>query len=41
MEAVRPEGSGSSNSLGKLEIMWRTVLGEPGRLQTQQILGNV
>jgi hypothetical protein len=21
--------------------MWRTTLGEPGRLQTQQILGNV
>lgn len=30
-----------SNTLGKLEIMWRTTLGEPGRLQTQQILGNV
>lgn len=29
-----------SNTLGKLEIMWRTTLGEPGRLQTQQILGN-
>ena len=30
-----------SNTLGKLEILWRTVLGEAGRLQTQQILGNV
>ena len=30
-----------SNTLGKLEIMWRTTLGEAGRLQTQQILGNV
>ncbi|XP_031502860.1 uncharacterized protein LOC116265978 [Nymphaea colorata] len=26
--------------LGKLQITWRTNLGEPGRLQTQQILGN-
>lgn len=30
-----------SNILGKLQITWRTNLGEPGRLQTQQILGTV
>lgn len=30
-----------SNVLGKLQITWRSNLGEPGRLQTQQILGNV
>lgn len=30
-----------SNGLGKLQITWRTNLGEPGRLQTQQILGTV
>ncbi|XP_058078040.1 uncharacterized protein LOC131226268 isoform X2 [Magnolia sinica] len=29
-----------SNALGKLQITWRTNLGEPGRLQTQQILGS-
>ncbi|KAK1420092.1 hypothetical protein QVD17_21417 [Tagetes erecta] len=29
-----------SNVLGKLQITWRTNLGEPGRLQTQQIIGN-
>ncbi|XAR59145.1 hypothetical protein NMG60_11014811 [Bertholletia excelsa] len=34
---VKVEGS---NILGKLQITWRTNLGEPGRLQTQQILGN-
>ncbi|KAF6141451.1 hypothetical protein GIB67_021267 [Kingdonia uniflora] len=28
------------NILGKLQITWRTNLGEPGRLQTQQILGS-
>ncbi|KAI9197773.1 hypothetical protein LWI28_004257 [Acer negundo] len=28
-----------SNILGKFQITWRTNLGEPGRLQTQQILG--
>ncbi|KAI4296706.1 hypothetical protein L6164_036644 [Bauhinia variegata] len=28
-----------SNVVGKLQITWRTNLGEPGRLQTQQILG--
>ncbi|KDP20945.1 hypothetical protein JCGZ_21416 [Jatropha curcas] len=33
-------GSAQSNVLGKLQITWRTNLGEPGRLQTQQILGN-
>lgn len=31
----------NSNTLGKLDITWRTTLGEPGRLQTQQILGSV
>ncbi|PKA60150.1 hypothetical protein AXF42_Ash009834 [Apostasia shenzhenica] len=30
---------GGSNILGKLQITWRTNLGESGRLQTQQILG--
>lgn len=30
----------NSNTLGKLDITWRTTLGEPGRLQTQQILGS-
>ncbi|KAG6420636.1 hypothetical protein SASPL_117171 [Salvia splendens] len=30
----------SSKILGKLQITWRTNLGEPGRLQTQHILGN-
>lgn len=34
---VKVEGS---NILGKLQITWRTNLGEPGRLQTQQILGS-
>ncbi|KAA3478907.1 trafficking protein particle complex subunit 13-like isoform X1 [Gossypium australe] len=28
-----------SSILGKLQISWRTNLGEPGRLQTQQIVG--
>ncbi|GLT75091.1 hypothetical protein SLA2020_468410 [Shorea laevis] len=28
-----------TNIMGKLQITWRTNLGEPGRLQTQQILG--
>ncbi len=46
-QLTRPSGAPTvakaegSNTLGKLEIMWRTTLGEPGRLQTQQILGNV
>lgn len=35
---VKVEGS---NLLGKLQITWRTNLGEPGRLQTQHILGTV
>lgn len=35
---VKLEGT---NVLGKLQITWRTNLGEPGRLQTQNILGNV
>ncbi|XVF27662.1 hypothetical protein REPUB_Repub14bG0127900 [Reevesia pubescens] len=35
---VKVEGT---NILGKLQITWRTNLGEPGRLQTQQILGTV
>ncbi|KAL0407347.1 UNVERIFIED_CONTAM: Trafficking protein particle complex subunit [Sesamum latifolium] len=34
---VKVEGS---NILGKLQITWRTNLGEPGRLQTQHIVGN-
>ncbi|KAK6268798.1 hypothetical protein QUC31_012958 [Theobroma cacao] len=34
---VKVEGT---NILGKFQITWRTNLGEPGRLQTQQILGN-
>lgn len=34
------QGSGGSNVLGKLQITWRTNLGEPGRLQTQQILAS-
>ncbi|XP_065878980.1 uncharacterized protein [Euphorbia lathyris] len=33
-------GTAQSNVLGKLQITWRTNLGESGRLQTQQILGN-
>ncbi|KAI3868980.1 hypothetical protein MKW92_007101 [Papaver armeniacum] len=34
---IKVEGS---NTLGKLQITWRTNLGEPGRLQTQHILGS-
>ncbi|EFJ37353.1 hypothetical protein SELMODRAFT_76214 [Selaginella moellendorffii] len=34
---VKLEGA---NALGKLEILWRTTLGETGRLQTQQINGS-
>ncbi|KAK6917526.1 Trafficking protein particle complex subunit 13, partial [Dillenia turbinata] len=44
---LKPSAQGSaqikvegSNVLGKLQITWRTNLGEPGRLQTQQILGS-
>nr|GEX62120.1 hypothetical protein [Tanacetum cinerariifolium] len=36
-QATKAEGN---NFLGKLQITWRTNLGEPGRLQTQQIIGN-
>jgi hypothetical protein len=35
--AAGPTGGGGT--LGKLEIQWRLNMGEPGRLQTQQILG--
>ncbi|XP_077225967.1 trafficking protein particle complex subunit-like protein isoform X2 [Tasmannia lanceolata] len=38
-ESAQVKVSGS-NVLGKLQITWRTNLGEPGRLQTQQILGS-
>lgn len=36
--SAQPKVEGS-NILGKLQITWRTNLGEPGRLQTQQIMG--
>ncbi|XP_010241984.1 PREDICTED: trafficking protein particle complex subunit 13-like isoform X2 [Nelumbo nucifera] len=36
-EQVKVEGS---NILGKFQITWRANLGEPGRLQTQHILGS-
>ncbi|KAK9056310.1 hypothetical protein SSX86_027400 [Deinandra increscens subsp. villosa] len=39
MSPAPTKGEGS-NVLGKLQITWRTNLGEPGRLQTQQIIGN-
>ena len=29
------------NTLGKLEMKWRRSMGEPGRLQTQPIMGTV
>ncbi|KAJ1294966.1 hypothetical protein BS78_01G187200 [Paspalum vaginatum] len=35
-EATQPKSEGSS-ILGKFQITWRTNLGEPGRLQTQNI----
>ncbi|KAC9975346.1 hypothetical protein E3N88_45009 [Mikania micrantha] len=35
-----PAKNEGSNVLGKLQITWRKNLGEPGRLQTQQIIGN-
>lgn len=38
--SAQPKVEGS-NILGKLQITWRTNLGEPGRLQTQQIMGTV
>uniref|UniRef100_A0A5B7BS49 Putative trafficking protein particle complex subunit 13 n=1 Tax=Davidia involucrata TaxID=16924 RepID=A0A5B7BS49_DAVIN len=42
---LSPHGSAQmkvegSNILGKFQITWRTNLGEPGRLQTQQILSS-
>ena len=37
----QPTKAEGNNFLGKLQIIWRTNLGEPGRLQTQQIIGNV
>ncbi|KAI3800385.1 hypothetical protein L1987_28475 [Smallanthus sonchifolius] len=40
MSSAPTKGEGS-NVLGKLQITWRANLGEPGRLQTQQIVGNV
>ncbi|CAH1418976.1 unnamed protein product [Lactuca virosa] len=39
MSSTPSKGEGN-NVLGKLQITWRTNLGEPGRLQTQQIIGN-
>ena len=36
-EAGSGEGPAASAALGKLEIKWRGMLGDPGRLQTQQI----
>ncbi|KAF5811924.1 putative trafficking protein particle complex subunit 13 [Helianthus annuus] len=39
MSSAPTKGEGS-NILGKLQITWRTNLGEPGRLQTQHITGN-
>ncbi|KAI7736246.1 hypothetical protein M8C21_022696 [Ambrosia artemisiifolia] len=39
MSSAPTKGEGS-NVLGKLQITWRTNLGEPGRLQTQHITGN-
>ncbi|XP_024983610.1 trafficking protein particle complex subunit 13-like isoform X2 [Cynara cardunculus var. scolymus] len=40
MDGSAPTKFEGSNVLGKLQITWRTNLGEPGRLQTQQIIGN-
>lgn len=37
----QPTKAEGNNFLGKLQITWRTNLGEPGRLQTQQIIGKV
>ena len=37
--AEAPKSDQQQNVLGKLEIRWRGQMGEPGRLQTQQILG--
>nr|GFA62857.1 hypothetical protein [Tanacetum cinerariifolium] len=36
----RPTKAEGNNFLGKLQITWHTNLGEPGRLQTQQIICN-
>ncbi|KAI3680689.1 hypothetical protein L6452_35462 [Arctium lappa] len=38
--SAAPSKVEGSNVLGKLQITWRTNMGEPGRLQTQQIIGN-
>ncbi|PWA37009.1 hypothetical protein CTI12_AA594560 [Artemisia annua] len=40
LDGSAPTKFEGSNVLGKLQITWRTNLGEPGRLQTQNILGN-
>ncbi|GJU49834.1 trafficking protein particle complex subunit 13-like protein isoform X1 [Tanacetum coccineum] len=40
LDGSAPTKFEGSNVLGKLQITWRTNLGEPGRLQTQHILGN-
>ncbi|XP_071689645.1 uncharacterized protein [Rutidosis leptorrhynchoides] len=40
LDVSAPTKYEGSNILGKLQITWRTNLGEPGRLQTQQIIGN-
>nr|XP_043610074.1 trafficking protein particle complex subunit 13-like [Erigeron canadensis] len=40
LDGSAPTKFEGSNVLGKLQITWRTNLGEPGRLQTQQIIGN-
>ncbi|PWA97872.1 hypothetical protein CTI12_AA025390 [Artemisia annua] len=36
----QPTKAEGNNFLGKLQVTWRTNLGEPGSLQTQQIIGN-
>ncbi|KAI3829296.1 hypothetical protein L1987_03416 [Smallanthus sonchifolius] len=41
LDGSAPTKFEGSNVLGKLQITWRTNLGEPGRLQTQQIIGNL
>ncbi|KAF5820751.1 putative trafficking protein particle complex subunit 13 [Helianthus annuus] len=41
LDGSAPSKFEGSNVLGKLQITWRTNLGEPGRLQTQQIIGNI
>ncbi|GJV54563.1 zinc finger, CCHC-type containing protein [Tanacetum coccineum] len=37
----QPTKAEGNNFLGKLQITWHTNLGEPGRLQTQQIICNI